>query len=148
MLSQLSFSFSLILILIYFNAKRSAARTLPIARSRARPANPVEDGAGSDKAPLVGNHLGSGESLFLTWKTCAPFLSVRKWGLASSRIQPPRPSLDLHSQGSHYLFLPTLPPAFDVKPSPFAISTPTRFQNIPSLPCSWFLFKMVVIILF
>lgn len=67
-------------------------------------------------------------------------------GVISHSTPPPPP--DLHSQGSHCLFLPTLLPAFHVKPSHFAISTRTRFQNIPSLPCSWFLFKMVMIILF
>lgn len=41
--------------------------------------------------PFVGNHLGSGESLLLTQKTCVPFRSAIKWGLAkcvSSRFYP------------------------------------------------------------
>lgn len=55
-------------------------------------ANLVEDSGGSDEVPLVRNHLCSGESLFLTQKTCVPFRSARKWALAeraSSHIYPP-----------------------------------------------------------
>lgn len=91
LLSQ--FSFYLILILIYFNAKRSTARSMPIAPSQAQPANFVEGSAGSDEAPLVGNHLGSGESLFSTRKTCVPSRSARKWGLASSPFYSPPPPI-------------------------------------------------------
>lgn len=79
-------------------------------------------------------------------KAGKPVLLFDQRGNGAWRHLTPPP--DLHSQGSHCLFLPSLPPAFDVKPSRFAISTQTGFQNIPSLPCSWFLFKMVMIILF
>lgn len=100
-------------------------------------ANLVEDSGGSDEVPLVRNHLCSGESLFLTQKTCVPFRSARKWALAeraSSHIYPPCSLLPRAWAACSHRKWP-----FQHKPNS---------KTFPHIACSWFLFKMVMIILF